>query len=283
MAEFKISKFSSLSFFHNWKTSFQVDEIYIQKFSTSDKIRIQYSAPSWANFSVLLFSLFDNTNTLIESELIGESIYDNIIWNTYNVELPSLEIGQYYIEIKSFTESVDRSFFCVLPDENLSNTTLITYMHRRNEYDTIFIKDEEPIIFQWRVEGGFIPFESSFLVDSEFFRDQRASITQLSAFPYKTQTLTIGAELGVPIWCGEKINLIFSLSNVFIDNISYVRSEGSTPEITEIMPLYPLYIFKIDLENNENYSETLPMPKVKILGTEYNDILGTEKLEGIIN
>lgn len=283
MAEFRISKFSSLSFFHNWKTSFQMDETYIQKFSTSDQIRVQYSIPTWGSFSVVLISHFKNETTSITPELAGSINQDDIKWNIYEVVLPLLEVGRYSLELRSYGKLADKSSFCVLPDEELENTVLITYTHRRNEYDAIFISEEnEPLFFQWRVEGGFIPFESSFLVDNEFFRDQRASITQLSAFPYKSQTLTLGAELGVPVWCAEKLNLIFSLSNIWVNNDSYVRSEGSTPQGSEILAYYPLYVYKMDLEKNENYSEIQNIPKIKLLGTEQLNILGTEELEGII-
>ncbi len=283
MADFRISKFSSLSFFHNWKASFQMDETYIQKFSTSDQIRIQYSIPPWASFSVNLVSNSDNTNTSIIALFVGGEDEEGVTWNIYEALLPMLDIGHYTLEIRSFGRVSDKSCFCILPDEELENTVLITYTHRRNEYDAIFVNEEgEPTFFQWRVEGGFIPFESTFLVDNEFFRDQRASITQLSAFPYKTQTLTLGSELGVPVWSAEKLNLVFSLSTVLVDNNIYVRSEGSTPEGSEILAYYPLYIYKMDLEQDENYSEIIGIPKIRVLGTEQRNILGTEDTKGLV-
>lgn len=282
MAEFKISKFSSLSFYHNWKASFQMNEQYIQRFSTSDEIRIQYTVPSWGSFTVILVSHANNSISSITPVLVDTVNTEGVITYTYEVLLPVLEIGRYTLEIRSFGRLADRSCFCILPDEELENTVLFTYTHRRNEYDAVFVDDnEEFTFFQWRVEGGFIPFESSFLVDSEFFRDQRASITQLSAFPYKTQTLTLGAELGVPVWCAEKVNLVLSLSTILVNDTAYVRSEGATPQLTELLPFYPLYVYKIDLEENENYSETQGIPKIKVLGTEQRNILGTESIKGI--
>lgn len=283
MAEFKISKFSSLSFFHNWKASFQIDESYVQKFSASDQIRIQYSVPTWGSFTVVLVSHSGSSESTQTPVLVGVEDNEGAILNVYEVLLPTLEIGGYTLEIRSFGKLADRSYFCILPDEELESTVLITYGHRRNEYDAIFVNEAgDMTFFQWRVEGGFIPFETTFSVDNEFFRDQRSALTQLSAFPYKSQTLTLGAELGVPVWCAEKLNLVFSLSVIYVDTLVYVRSEGSTPQLTEIQAFYPLYVYKMDLEQNENYSEIQGIPKIPILGTENLNALVTEDLKGLV-
>jgi len=114
--------------------------------------------------------------------------------------------------------------------------------------------------FDFRFEGGFLPSENNFPVDTNDFRDQRYTQTQLSALPYKVKTLTAGSRAGVPYWVGEKINLIFSCSSVHIGKLEYVRSEGSEPEVNQINELYPLYVYKIALEVKDNYN----------VKTEYN-------------
>lgn len=106
-------------------------------------------------------------------------------------------------------------------------TVRITYNHRRDEFDTVFSPER---MFDFRVEGCFLPSESSFAVDSEGFRDQSDRYKQLSALPYRKDIFSVGGGFGVPNWVADKLNYIFSTSFVLIDEMKYSRSESAVPE-----------------------------------------------------
>ncbi|WP_035332114.1 hypothetical protein, partial [Dysgonomonas capnocytophagoides] len=83
-------------------------------------------------------------------------------------------------------------------------------------------------------------------------------------------------------WAAEKLNLIFSLSDIWVDEESYVRSEGSTPQVTKIQYMYPLYVYKIEVEQSDFYNEIVGIPRLKILGAESLAVLLTENSNGLI-
>jgi hypothetical protein len=119
------------------------------------------------------------------------------------------------------------------------------------------------VYFDFRVEGGFLPSERTFASESGDFRDQRYTPTQLSSRPYQKKTLCIGGRKGVPYWVGKKINQIFSCSFVEVNDVEHVRSENAEPQINPVADLYPLMVYKIDLEEKENYKTTMKYVKIQ--------------------
>lgn len=154
------------------------------------------------------------------------------------------------------------SYYKIDDFQNLiDNTILITATNETNLFNTIFTSEqEESFLFRFRIEGGFMPGEINFQVDSENFRDQRYSNYQLSADPYKTKTLTIGNGFGAPNWVAEKVNLLLSCSEVYINGVLHSRVEGASPEVNELgNRYYPKYVYKIELEETDNNS-TIAFP-----------------------
>lgn len=251
MIDLLISRFSSLNF-QDWKHSFETDECYMQKFASSDVITVQFLSDAYSLPQFILANKdTGNSQSITATELAS---------GVYQFSLTNLEQGIY--ELKCYNklgEIIVYSSFVVLPDECLENTSLITYTHYRNQYDVKFNLNDEQIYFDFRVEGGFLYGENRFNVDAESFRSEDSVLTNLSALPYKTKTFTAGRADGVPIWVGEKLNLIFSCTETYVNNKKYVRSEESVPEISEIKQYYPLYVFKIDLEPDDFYSVAKPI------------------------
>jgi len=101
-----------------------------------------------------------------------------------------------------------------------------------------------------------LPQEISFENNTEEFRDQRYVSKILSSTAFEKKTLTLGGGMGVPNWVARKINLIFSLSSVHVEGTPMVRSDGGAVELTEIGKYYPLYIYKIVLEDGEDNEDT---------------------------
>lgn len=250
----KISEFSSLEFNPEWKHDFEIDECYIQSFASTDIIRVQLFILKTSTLNISINNLSTNETSIIPFDKIGEQ--DN--YNVYFFELTGLDEGTYTINISNVTnEIIASSTFNILSDDILLDTVLLRYTNVENMFDVIF-KDEDDnnYFFEFRIPGGFQYGDVSLKSSAEIFRDQRFALNQLSAYPYKTTPLTIGTKSGVPNWVGEKINLIFSLSNVTIDDKIYVRSEGAEVERIQNIPYYPLYVFKIDIEPSEFYSSS---------------------------
>lgn len=276
----KISQFSSLNF-SDWKHDFESEECYVQSFAKRDIIRVQLSQDESANFSFRFIDLGLNKSNDIALTLIDTK--DN--YKIYSFSYTGLDVGRYRIEIlNDLGEVVSFSSFNVLEREALKDTIRLRYTHRENHYDVMFLEDEENLHFDFRVEGGFLYNEFQFKANTNNFRDQFYSDHQLSANPYETRKLTIGTSEGVPIWVGRKVNLIFSLSEVLINGDRYVRSEGSEPEIITLGNLYPKYVFKIDVEPRDFYSERQKEYPYTyyILGSENENILGSEDLKGLL-
>ena len=248
----KISKFSSLNF-SEWKNYFQTDTCYVQKFAPGDTIRCQLSLTDDANVSIKFKD--HRTGEVSDVNIVELLVQDNL--TTYYFEYTGLDFGRYEVFITNYwyEEKVASCVFDVMPPDMLQNTVLFRYENREDRYDTVFLNGDNHYSFDFRVEGGFLFSEIKSQVNNNTFRDQSYRIYQLSAYPYQTKTLTLGTSRGVPWWVAEKVNLIFSLSDVLIGDDIYTRSEGSSPEVTEIDRNYPLYVIKMDVEPAEIFSE----------------------------
>jgi hypothetical protein len=134
--------------------------------------------------------------------------------------------------------------FAIKSCGELCDTVLISYTHRRNEYDTEFSQR----VFNFRIEGGIYPGDKTQALDNEVFRDQRFAPHQIVAETYEVSVLTVGTKKGVPQWVGRKINDIFKLSDVRVDGVRMVRNESSVPELVQLGAYYPLYVFKLNIE-----------------------------------
>lgn len=254
LPDFQISPLSSLNFDHQWRLPWQYPCCYIQKFITLDKIRVQYAATDRYPFNVYLKDQSTGTSTKLTPEVIKsfENTAQNTQGNVYEIMLNQIDPGCYTLEfyIQLLSEKLMAiSYFEVLPQSE--NTMMrITYTNRRNEFDTVFADDR---LFDFRVEGCLLPGDTTFGVDSEGFRDQSDRYRQLSALPYRTDTLSIGGGSGVPVWVADKLNFIFSTSFVMIDEMKYTRGDGAVPEVTSLHADYPMFIYKLQVEKDRTF------------------------------
>lgn len=243
----KISKFSSLNFFHDWIAEPEKEAFYCQLFGQSDIISVQYLVNSDTPIKVYLLDLDAETTKEVNVKFIDQ---DENSW-LYEFDLTNLPIGRYKLYFDqpnvNLLNPLAYSEFKVLDYSELKETVLLTYTNSENDFDTVF-EQTDSRYFQFRVEGGFYTSEYQFQVDNEIFRTQTYSPKQVNAYPYGIRTLTIGSREGVPVWIGEKANFILSLTDVAINGVGYVRSESSTPEVNVIHDFYPLYVYKVDVE-----------------------------------
>lgn len=250
----KVSNFSSL-WFGAWRNTFDREADYVQKFAEGDNIVVQITSDD-VNNTFLSTKNLDGGSSLPNGRVVVE---DTIIYNFY----PNGKVGRYkaYITNSTTGEEYGRCRFDILPAECLQGTVKLSYTHRRNDYDTIFIRKSGSssiqVTFDIRFEGGFIFRDTEYAVEEETFRNQYYVQRLASAFPYHKQVLTLGNGHGVPEWAGMKLNLIFSLSSVEVDGKRYVRSDGEVPERTDLLDYYPLYVWKLGVEPDDFYNTEL--------------------------
>lgn len=244
----QISKFSSVQFINKQYSFYDEEVCYMQKFGLNDTIRIQFTAEYQPEYYYLKVSdVYGKTISQVQFEDIYYFSHISIYECVY--PLSSLIEGNIFrLSIVNENEEITHTHICILPKEELHKTILIECTNYANDYDAIFLPEKK---FQFRVEGGIYQANAKQNVDNETFRDQLSSLHQLSAFPYEVNVLTIGNSNGVPQWVGNKINYIFSLSSVYVNNKETVRSEGSIPELVQLQPYYPLYVFNMDIEQKD--------------------------------
>lgn len=143
MATFKISKCSSLSFYHNWRTPFEIDQCYLQKFATTDSIRVQYTESSSISLTIKLKNLTMGEVTGITPLVIDNYEQDGIDYTVSVVLLLGLSVGHYSFEFYRYSDLVDRSLFCVQYIENLEKTILISDTNREDNFNAIFTEGED--------------------------------------------------------------------------------------------------------------------------------------------
>lgn len=268
MSVISISDFSSLNFRTDWKLGFQKNECYEQRFLPDDVIRVQYTCAKAGEYIPYL----KNCNTGEVISLPFENILEDeeFVISEFTIvpgNLTEDTLFYVYFAKSENEEAVLATYFQVCME--LENTVSLKYTHRRDDFGTVF---SESRLYCFRVEGSFLPQEISFENESEDFRDQRFVAKTLSDFTYEKKTLTIGGGFGVPNWVARKINLIFSLSAVYVNEQPMVRSEGSSVKINLLHNDYPLYIYKIELENTDD-SLTINDP----LAVEFSRVIDEKK------
>lgn len=110
------------------------------------------------------------------------------------------------------------------------DTMLYEYQNSYNTKDVLFTPSN--IILQMRVEanmvGGYQPKSQR-----ETFDDQSYNPTLLNGIPFRTFTNNVGGT-GIPDWCWDKLNLIFTLDQVRIDGTFYVATNGTDFKLERI-------------------------------------------------
>ena len=269
----KISEFGSLNFRHDWRLHFQYPVGYVQRFLPSDNIYVQYSAVGQyvGNLQVWLTDGYGNDLQRFSVSTI--KIVDGFAVDTVDWPKTPLTAGAYTLQFRlaQYKRVIAWAPFCIVAE--LPDSVLFTYTNYRDDFDTVFNTE-----IDYRVEAVWLPTDTSFLVNAESFRDQNGIAHQLSAQPYETRALTIGGGIsafGVSDWVARKINHIFSCSSVLIDGIQYVRSESAVPEKTDIATDYPLFMYKILVEPQDN-AFIRPLPEALLLAAEDGRLILTE-------
>lgn len=230
-------------FFNPLKDPFSTDIPYIQRFHASDKILIQILCDNGETPSATLRDEVSRISTPINASthVINSSI------KLYYFTLSNLQDSIYSVNIDGVGHS--ELFSVDSSDDLLESTSLIKYSHKdNNSIDNIFWIGDQQQVFEIRYECGFKPSGIKLKADVEQFRNQNQEIVPLYAIPYKTMEFIAGNAIGLPYWFGEHLNRILCLSDVRINDVGYVRSEGSEPEMTAVMENSQMFFVSVVLE-----------------------------------
>lgn len=217
---------------------------YLQKFLSVDNILVQFFSDSGENVTAIL-----NNKTRETSSAISLSTYDVNDKIKMFYAVIRLSDGVYSI---SYNNIESQPF--EVADSYSEPLCQIQYSHKDNSsaFDNIFWIGTNKQTFTLRIEGGFKPSGVSFSVENEQFRNQKQELVELYSMPSKKMVFTIGSASGVPVSLLELVNKILCLSDIKINGKNYVRSESSTPEITEVMEGYGLFNANVTLEPLNN-------------------------------
>lgn len=234
-------------FFNPIKDKFGIEVDYIQKFYTSDNIHLQIFANAGENVSATLIDLINDISTSISLSTYNQN--SEVVMH-YAI-LTGLPDSDYKVNVNGLLSEP----FCVSSfSDLLERTSLIRYSHKDNNsvFNNIFWIGDTQIIFDWRVEAGFKPNGYTPKLENEQYRNQWQEIKNLYSIPYDSYVFTIGDACGVPYWYGRHLNRILCLSEFTIEHTSFVRSENSVPEMSQVIEDSQLFNLSITLEPQEN-------------------------------
>jgi len=220
---------------------------YLQKWQTSDTIRLQIKA----NFGPISWQVIDCTGQLLKSGDFS-IVTTNVVGQPYiyyQMELqcadPDLKKGQIYLIINAgFGETVMQ--WISEPMElgtRFPNTMLYTYKHSHNVLDVVF---DTGIEFQFRCESNLPPNLYTPGVTAKSYNDQNMNSVLISATPFDQFTLSIGGSYGVPGWVIKKINFIFCCDYTDVEGLKLTKPEDSSWEVNKI-DLYAMCGWKTEV------------------------------------
>lgn len=216
-------------FFEPRKGDNGVPSHYVQTWGSTDRIHIQLIGTSGET----------PPETVVFDRCTGDELY-TIEWSAWDMngtdllcfaDIMGLTDGYYHIIMDGIGTS--EPFRVTSNETELNQTTLIQYSNRDNRQrdDAVFIIDNMPNFFDFRVPGGFKDSGWQFGIENEQFVTDEADIVELFGIESTAKTLTMGEGDGVPIWFGELLNRLLTCNYVYFDGVRYARKESNVPEV----------------------------------------------------
>lgn len=277
----KISPFTPLNF--ETSNSDGLPSRYVQVFSTTDQIMIQVTA-----------SLLDIYPTATLNDAHTGDVIESLSWQSWQMNsekkifftiLQGLSVGHYTITIvdgAGGTLNATSDEFRVTEDEMiLAKTTLIQYRNKDNKSrdDVVFVMDNVPYFFDFRVPGGFKDSGWLLGVDNEQFSTQYQDVVELYAYDYTIKNFTLGGALGVPVWFGEMLNRLLTCHFVYFNAERFSRNETETPQMNILVDGLDSFVFTQSLRRVvriEAEYESLNQVAIRRVSATLNRIDNTE-------
>jgi hypothetical protein len=224
-----LSPFSPI-FFQPRKGRNGVPSYYVQTFAPTDKIQLQLIGVSGDTPPTTKVFNYCTNSELYTIEWSSWDMNGNDL--LYFATIHGLNNGYYYIVMEGVGISEPFKVTDHLPE--LNQTTLIQYAMKDNRQrdDAVFLVDNMPTFFDFRVPGGFKDGGWQFGVENEQFVTDDANIVELFGMDSVAKTFTMGEGDGVPIWFGELLNRLLTCTYVYFDGVRYARKEGNVPEVS---------------------------------------------------
>lgn len=236
----QLGKFNPI-FFNPRKYKYGTGE-YTQRFDVDDFITFEFFSGNGETAQVYLNNLSTGGRQAVNMTTFSLS-------ESVDVHYASLQPGEGYYSVTIGGDvNVESEPFCVCQCKE--GTTLLEYSNASNNVDGgVFINGEEKIPFMFRFEGGIKPVDTEYHCDNEYFRNQRQEIRHLYTSSYEVLKLTVGdTSMGCPEWYASFFNKVLNLSDIKIGGETLARSEGSTPEKTQMQEGSGLIYFTINVE-----------------------------------
>lgn len=236
----QLGKFNPI-FFNPRKYKYGTGE-YTQRFDVDDFITFEFFSGKGETAQVYLNNLSTGGRQAVDMTIFSLS-------ESVDVHYASLQPGEGYYSVTIGGDvNVESEPFCVCQCKE--GTTLLEYSNASNNVDGgVFINGEEKIPFMFRFEGGIKPVDTEYHCDNEYFRNQRQEIRHLYTSSYEVLKLTVGdTSMGCPEWYASFFNKVLNLSDIKIGGETLARSEGSTPEKTQMQEGSGLIYFTINVE-----------------------------------
>ena len=236
----QLGKFNPI-FFNPRKYKYGTGE-YTQRFDVDDFITFEFFSGNGETAQVYLNNLSTGGRQAVDMTTFSLS-------ESVDVHYASLQPGEGYYSVTIGGDvNVESEPFCVCQCKE--GTTLLEYSNANNNVDGgVFINGEEKIPFMFRFEGGIMPVDTEYHCDNEYFRNQRQEIRHLYTSSYEVLKLTVGdTSMGCPEWYASFFNKVLNLSDIKIGGETLARSEGSTPEKTQMQEGSGLIYFTINVE-----------------------------------
>lgn len=246
----RVSKICPLNFNHRYD-ALSGEPDYVQKFYIGDTLIVQFYGDKGLDAKGYLN---DTRVSLVEYDMGDISVYETYL----NPALWDAGCFVYVLKINDIQFAVSSPFIVSSIPSDFTYLKKIQYTHDVDFYrNVLFYRSNRRRRFTLWVEGGFKTENGSFEIENEQFRNEYHELTELYSQPYNKKTLTIGDNMGVPVWIGELFNNIFSLSDVMIDGVYYRRSEAAIPKQLTIRENYPQFNYTMDLEAAYNVDDEL--------------------------
>jgi hypothetical protein len=230
----------------------QQQTCYPQKISIYDVYSYQFES----NYDPLAIQIIDKDGAVyldLPLQRVRRNTYqpDYYIYEV-DINFTSLTPGFYWMKLVTGVTGMP-SFISepIRIINNIDSTVLIEYANSSYYGDVVW---ETGITMSFRVEGAIWRFNPA--SKDVLYEDQVLNETILSSQPYRTFTLFIGNQFGVPDWLIDKVNRILGCDNLRIDGKFFSKAEGAKWEKKEEDD-YPMSGWSIELREQLNRNSAI--------------------------
>lgn len=217
------TKFSDDYIFEDTIYDWQEQVHRFQPWKQGDKIPLQFTA----NFEPLLVTTVDQFGNQVQganATKVRANKYQpgSFLYET-TLDTLGLPVGVYKSLITpagSIGDQQKSEWFYVCPSNY--RTIMIQYWNIRYHADVIF---ETGIKFNFRIPGFFKDGDPGSM--DVLYADQGLDQVQISSRTFTQKTLFLGIGNGIPPWMVEKMNAIFSCSNVMFDGKLFAKADSA--------------------------------------------------------